>query len=201
MIHHIDEARRGIFEHIEVVSDEVRLHERFLFGHRGDVDDLLAHEQIVFFFGQKQVGKIVDGRHRRNLGCRGTLLAVVDHLRLELAQLARDLIGRKVDGGIHIRPVLGHANHRASRTDGDLHDRRLGNRGVLLVTENDVGRHGLDIEYLERLADFLFNTCTQSISYRGLTSRDRDIHMCSYLSGDSTYDVCTQSERGHHMRH
>ena len=158
------------------MTEQIGLHQRLLLSHRSDVDNLLADEQVVFLLGQQQVGQILDALDRCDIRGAGTTLAVVHDLSLELAQLAGNLIGGEVDGGIHICAVLGNANHRAAGTNRDLDDCRVGVRGVLLITKHDVDCHGLDIENLERLADLLIHMRTQSIGYRRLASRNLDIH-------------------------
>ena len=102
MIHHIDEASRRVLEHVEVVAEQIGLHQRLLLSHRSDIDDLLADKQVVLLLGQQQVGQILDALDRCDIRGAGTALAVVHDLGLELAQLAGDLIGGEIDGGIHI---------------------------------------------------------------------------------------------------
>ena len=158
------------------MAQQIGLYQRLLLSHRGDIDDLLADEQIVLLLGQQQVGQILDALDRCDIRCAGTALAVVHDLGLKLAQLAGDLIGGEVDGGVHICAMLGNANHRTAGTNRNLDDCRVGVRGVLLIAKHNVDRHGLDIENLERLADLLIHMRTQSIGYRRLASRNLDIH-------------------------
>lgn len=54
--------------HVEVVSDEVRLDEGLLLGHGRKVDDLLAHELVVLLRGVDEVGEVCGrGRHGQAL--------------------------------------------------------------------------------------------------------------------------------------
>ena len=64
VIDHIYQARRGILEYIEVMAQKISLHERLLFGHGRDVDNLLAHQLIVFVCRKQQVGKVFHGLDR-----------------------------------------------------------------------------------------------------------------------------------------
>ena len=52
MIHHIDETGRRVLEHVEVVAQQIGLHQRLLLSHRGDVDNLLADEQVILLIDE-----------------------------------------------------------------------------------------------------------------------------------------------------
>ena len=93
------------------MADQIGLNERFLIGHGGELNLLDTHELVVLILGEQQVGQIGNGLDRGDLGGGQTLLTVVDHARLELAELARHLFSGEVDRGIHVRTVLGHADH------------------------------------------------------------------------------------------
>ena len=95
--------------------------------------------------------------------------------------------------------MLGDADHRTAGADRNLDDggRRVG--GVLLVTEDDIGRHGLDVEHLEGVADLLVHMCAQGIGNRGLASRNLDIHTGSNLPRELTWCLlCTHLRRYFH---
>ncbi len=170
VIHHIDQAGDAVLEHVEVMADQVGLDERLLLGHGSELNLLDTHELVVLILGDQQVGQVGDGFDRGDLGGGQTLLTVVDHARLELAELTRHLFGGEVDRGIHIRTVLGHANHRTAGADRDLDDGRAGVGGVLLIAQDDIGGHGLDVEHFEGFADLLIDMRTQSIGDRGLAT-------------------------------
>ena len=108
------------------MAKQIGLNECLFLGHRGELDLLDTDELLVVILGNEQVGQVGNGFNGRNVSSGQTLLAIIDHARLELAQLASDLVCRQIDGGVHVRTMLGNANHRATGANGDLDDGGVG---------------------------------------------------------------------------
>ena len=76
VIDDVDESRCRILENIEIVAQEVGLHQRLLLGHERELDDLLAHQLVVLLRGLDEVGEVL-GRRGLQLGMRQAAVAAL----------------------------------------------------------------------------------------------------------------------------
>ena len=53
VIHHIDQTRRAVLKHIEIMAKQIGLNECLFLGHRGELDLLDADELLVVILGNE----------------------------------------------------------------------------------------------------------------------------------------------------
>ena len=169
----------------KVVTQKIDLDERLFFGHGRELR-LLAADDLV-------LGQLVHQTVEIQLALRvGVLVGVVDdalgganllvqHAGLVLAQLAGDLGGSHVDGGVHVLFAFLHADDVALRAQRDLAAGRAGVRGILLHVQNNLGNERVDVHDLHRVADLLLGVLTQCIGYGHFASGYGNAHSTHLL--------------------
>ena len=164
----------------KVVTQQIDLDERLFFGHGRELR-LLAADDLV-------LGQLVHQTVEIQLALRvGVLVGVVDdalrganllvqHAGLVLAQLAGDLGGSHVDGGVHVLFAFLHAHDVALDADGNLANSRQRVGRVLLGVKNNFRGDGVGVHSLDRVTDLLLSVLTKGVGDGHFASGHGDRH-------------------------
>ena len=172
-IQHVDQVRVTIDVREEIVAEQIDLHKRFLFGKRLELHFLHANH---FFVGGELCHEAVGIEFAYRCGSIGANLAV-EHARLELAKLAKNLSGGNVDSGVHVLFGFLDANDVALRAQRNLADSGGCVCGVLLHVQDDFGIKRINVHDLHGIADFFLGVHAQRVGYRHLASGDGNAHV------------------------
>ncbi len=164
----------------KVVAQQIDLDERLFFGHRRELGLLAAHDLVVGQLVHEAIEiqlalgmSILVGEIDDALGGADLL---VQYAGLVLAQLAGDLGGGHVDGGVHVLFAFLHTHDMALDANGDLADGRQRVRRILLGVQDNFRGNGVGVHSLDRVTDLLLSILTKGVGDGHFASGHGDRH-------------------------
>src|SRR5215208_2284403 len=177
-VYHVYVAALGAGKHEEVVVEELHLQDGLLRAHRLHLELLGAHYaslNLLFLLDHERL------RLNRQLGVGGLDLTMpaVDLAPPIPLDLALELVGHAVYGGVHVLGGLARLEDRTVDEQGCLGHLGVGNGRVALVDQLYL-RPGDTAPVVEELADaldLLEGVALQRLRYRDVAPLDRHIHV------------------------